>query len=327
MPICRHCNMEFVDQPQLMRHSRWDCLKNPKSKSFISITVSKQPDMPKKDITKVGAASTAETEASVATGFKSRFNEMYRELEDEMKFLQAKKMVQSLKSEISDDKDGDSHDNRTITYVYEGATLRLSPSEFIAFKDWESRQSNKNVSSSSEVAKLREEISLMREGFLQSQIEILKSQVARDPFAEFVAVQDKLGKLGLGSSEPSAAEHMMNLDGKKTDTLMKLVCDKSISMEHKFDKVIETFGPAAKTYVESVGMALKQQRTMPEVPRSDAEFEYAASELDKVAKEFVKRGVDNVAPPTDTAVAPVKKPISIPKTNHKSKEVKNVPKQ
>lgn len=167
---------------------------------------------------------------------------------------------------------------------------------------------------SDELKILREEIKLMREqhqqfqtNVLHREIEELKVAQSVDPIDRLFESKDKLEKLGIVSSNKATAmEQMYSMDRKKMETMLTIALDKSRSVEHKVDHLVDALGPLAKEYVREAVVTMRQQRgaTAPEETRKDEDYERAADELEKIEKSM----------PDTTVEPPQKKTLSIEPT-------------
>lgn len=181
---------------------------------------------------------------------------------------------------------------------------------------------------SDELKILREEIKLMREqhqefqtNVLYKEIEELKVAQSVDPIDRLFASKDKLEKLGIvSSSKASATDQMYSMDRKKMDTMLTIALDKSRSVEHKVDHLVDALGPLAKEYVREAVITMRQQRgeIAPEEPRKDEDYERAADELEKIEKSMPDTRVE---PPHKKVISSESSPKK-PKTEKSEEEKK-----
>ncbi|GAI41851.1 unnamed protein product, partial [marine sediment metagenome] len=171
----------------------------------------------------------------------------------------------------------------------------------------------------------------LQQSMFNFQSQLLQSQLQHSPIDSFLETQGKLEQLGIGQ-HTSATEHMMSIEGKKSDTMMKILIDKSTSMEHKFDKVIEIFGPSAQAYVQSVASQMRQQRGVKGVDMTDEDLERAAKSMEEIDRRLKEQELSNKSKvdKSTSSSGPVKKVISTdkekkqPLASKKTKEVKDV---
>lgn len=163
------------------------------------------------------------------------------------------------------------------------------------------QQTQKKEGASDDMKLIMEEMKAQREQFHQFQMDTLKKEneelkayASQDPLDRIYSQKEKLEKLGLVSgAKPSATERMYDMDRTKLDTGMKIILDKSMSVQNKVDHLIDTLGPAAQEYVKEMVLQMKQNRGVvaPEAPRTEQQ----ATETLKVLEE-VDKAMENKAP-------------------------------
>lgn len=163
------------------------------------------------------------------------------------------------------------------------------------------QQTQKKEGASDDMKLIMEEMKAQREQFHQFQMDTLKKEneelkayASQDPLDRIYSQKEKLEKLGLVSgAKPSATERMYDMDRTKLDTGMKIILDKSMSVQNKVDHLLDTLGPAAQEYVKEMVLQMKQNRGViaPEAPRTEQQ----ATETLKVLEE-VDKAMESKAP-------------------------------
>jgi len=331
---CKYgCGMTFPDKASLMRHYRWECENSPSVKKWKA---------KKSEIKEKKSSAVTENKAPVDT-VKTGMEEIHQEMLQEIKFLRTQKELENLRSLYSGDKKESSDDGNKVSKVVDGVSLKVTPQEMLAWKRYEldlkreeeEREERKSRSGGgSDVAKLREEISLMREGFLQTQIESLRSQLSEDPLTKILQYKKQLDELG-GGARKTATDQMYSMDMKKLDTFLTIFLEKSQGKTPKFDRLLDSVGPVGKQYLQEMIANMRQMRgaTMPEAKRTDKEYDDIYKKLSKMDLEDLQKLEDSLAKqelpvdkPTSSEMDPEKKDIDvIPVVEPPKKKVISIP--
>ncbi len=269
-------------------------LRMRKERRMLERDLEKQKQEPKKD--------EEEKHVLVVDGATLKLNSQellgWRKYLSEEKEKQEEKESRRAEQKIKDEERLKKRDDDTVEWPIGDKVIKVRP-ETIPMHVMQ--QTQKKEGASDDMKLIMEEMKAQREQFHQFQMDTLKKEneelkayASQDPLDKIYSQKEKLEKLGLVSgAKPSATERMYDMDRTKLETGMKIILDKSMSVQNKVDHLIDTLGPAAQEYVKEMVLQMKQNRgaVAPEAPRTEQQATDTLKALEEVDK-----AMENKAP-------------------------------